>query len=51
MEFVSGKVDYKAKDEEGNILSKYSFPYNNNSFNFREAAEHLAKYRARCNSC
>ena len=32
------KVDYNAKDEKGQTLS-------------RQAAEHMAKFRVRCSSC
>lgn len=38
LEVVSGQVDYKQKDEEGKVIS-------------RQAAEHMASYRVRCNNC
>ena len=34
----AGAVDYKMKDEKNQVLSK-------------QAAEHFAKYRIRCNEC
>ena len=34
----SSKVDYKQKDEQGNVLTKQS-------------AENMAKYRVRCSNC
>ena len=36
IEVVPGSVDYKQKDDEGKVISK-------------QAAEHMAKYRVRCN--
>jgi hypothetical protein len=38
MEFSEGKVDYNIKDEQGKKLSK-------------RAAEHMSKYRIRCDAC
>ena len=38
IEVAPGQIDYNQKDEEGKVLSK-------------EAAEHMAKYRVRCNAC
>lgn len=38
IEVVSGSVDYKQKDDEGNVIS-------------RQAAENMAKFRVRCNNC
>jgi len=38
MEVVEGTFDYKAKDDKGQLMSK-------------EACEHLAKHRIRCQDC
>lgn len=38
LEVISGKVDYKQKDDDGKVLS-------------RQAAENMAKHRIRCNNC
>jgi len=38
MEMIPGKVIQGQKDDKGNPIS-------------REAAEHMAKYRIRCNEC
>jgi hypothetical protein len=38
MEVVQGEVDYKVKDDAGKAISK-------------EAAEHMSKYRIRCQGC
>lgn len=38
MSIADGDVDYHAKDDTGNTVSK-------------EAAEHMSKYRVRCREC
>ena len=38
IELVPGSVDYKQKDNEGKVITK-------------QAAEHMANYRVRCNNC
>ena len=38
IEVVPGSVDYKQKDDEGRVIS-------------RQAAEHMAEFRVRCNIC
>ena len=45
-EHTAGKPDYNQKDDKGNKLTKYYYKYIN-----RIAAEHFAKFRARCPHC